>query len=322
MPGEIRCLLEEMLRAAQLPPAVGVESLHGRGFDNEIVVAALGGGRKVVLRRWKRPRPPEAVRAAFLAGQHVPAPAVLATSGEASLQEFVPGVLLGDLIESGNCTPASWRSVGVAFRKVHAVRFPPRVSGSVLPDQVVLMPCDPVEVLHRQAGGAVAGLRRAFPTLATCIDDLHEVIESAGPALRRSKTALGHGDINMWNIVVGPRRTTLIDWDHPRICDPAMEVALLDKHAALFNGEGLHPAFFEGYGRPSREPNTSIHRVVQTLAWAMSVDWQQFQADPGLPLEIRERTSQWLSMLLVYVERLPEHVDRLRALVSPRSPAG
>jgi aminoglycoside phosphotransferase (APT) family kinase protein len=304
-----------MLRAAQLPPAGSVEPLRGRGFDNEIVVAAIGGGRKVVLRRWKEPRPPEAVRAAFLAGQNVPAPAVLATSGEASLQEFVPGVLLGDLIESGDCTPASWRSVGRAFRKVHAVRFPPRVSGSVFPDRIVLMPCDPVEVLHRQVDGALAGLRRAFPALTACLDDLHEIIEAASAALRRAATALGHGDINMWNIIVGSRRATLIDWDHPRVCDPAMEVALLDKHASMFNGEGLHPAFFEGYGRPAREPNTSVHRVVQTLAWAMSADWQEFQTDPGLPPQIKERTSQWLPALLGYVERLPEHVDHLRALV-------
>ncbi len=283
MPRDTRCLLGELLRAAQLPPAGGMESLRGRGFDNEVVVAALGGGRKVVLRRWKQPRPPEAVRAAFLAGHSVPAPAVLATSGEASLQEFVPGVLLGDLIEGGDCTPASWRSVGRAFRKVHAVRFPPGVSGSLLPDRIVLVPCDPVEVLHHQADSALAGLRRAFPALTACIDGLHEVIEAAGPALRGAATALGHGDINMWNIIVGPRRTTLIDWDQPRVCDPAMEVALLDKHASLFNGQGLHPAFFDGYGRPAREPNTSIHRVVQTLAWAMSADWEEFQADPGLP---------------------------------------
>jgi tRNA A-37 threonylcarbamoyl transferase component Bud32 len=305
-----------MLRAAQLAPATCVEILHGRGFDNEVVVATLDGGRKVVFRRWKQPRPPEAVRAAFLAGQNVPAPAILATSDEASLQEFVPGVLLGDLIDSGDCTPATWHSVGIAFRKVHAVRFPPRVSGSVLPDQIVLVPRDPVEVLHRQTDGAHAGLHRAFPALTACIGDLHGVIEAAGAALRRAGTALGHGDINMWNIIVGPRRTTLIDWDHPRICDPAMEVALLDKHASLFNGEGLHPAFFEGYGRPAREPNTSIHRVVQTLAWAMSADWEEFQADPGLPLEIKERTRRWLSVLLEYVELLPEHIDHLRALVS------
>jgi aminoglycoside phosphotransferase (APT) family kinase protein len=309
-----------MLRVAQFPPATGVQTLRGRGFDNEVVVATLGDRRKVVLRRWNQPRPPETARAAFLAGQNVPAPAVLATSDEASLQEFVPGVLLGDLIEGGRCTPAAWRSVGAAFRKVHAVRFAPRVSGSVLPDRIVLVPCDPAEMLRCQVDDALPGLRRVFPALTACIDGFHEVIEAASAALRGAATALGHGD--MWNIIVGPRRTTLIDWDHPRICDPAMEVALLDKHASLFNGEGLHPAFFDGYGRPAREPNTSIHRVVQTLAWAMSSDWEQFQADPGLPLEIKERTSRWLPVLLEYVERLPGHVNRLHALVPPRSAGG
>lgn len=313
---DTRSLLDEMLRTACLPRATAVELLRGRGFDNEVVVATLADSRKVVLRRAKEPRSSEAVRVAFLAGQNVPAPDVLATSNGACLQEFVPGTLLGDLIESRNDTAATWRSVGVAFSEVHAVRFPPGVSGSVHPDRIVLTPSDPVDVLHGQTDEALPRLRRTFPSLTGCVADLHEVIEAAAGPLRRATTALGHGDINMWNIIVGAHRTTLVDWDQPVVCDPAMEIALLDKHASLFNGEGLHPAFFDGYGRPASEPNTSAHRVVQTLAWAMSSDWEEFRLDPDLPAEIKNRTSQWRSSLLAYVEHLPEHIDRLRTVIS------
>lgn len=48
----------------------------------------------------------------------------------------------------------------------------------------------------------------------------------------------------------------------------------------------------------------------------MSSDWEEFWADPDLPTEIKNRASQWQSNLLAYVERLPAHIDRLRAVIS------
>jgi aminoglycoside phosphotransferase (APT) family kinase protein len=114
------------------------------------------------------------------------------------------------------------------------------------------------------------------------------VDRAAGP-LRGAATALGHGDINMWNVIVADDRAWLIDWDEPRVRDPAEEVALLDKHAWLFNGRGLGPAFFDGYGRAPVEPNTSLHRVVQTVRWAASGDWDSFERC-DLSGELRART--------------------------------
>jgi hypothetical protein len=91
-----------------------------------------------------------------------------------------------------------------------------------------------------------------------------------------------------------------------------MEIALLDKHAALFNGYGIDNAFYEGYGREPDEPHTSLHRVIQTMSWAASDDWTSFENYPG---ELRERTQYWLKVLLDYVEQLPTHIQRLHTPV-------
>src|SRR5579883_2503655 len=227
-------VLPRLLREADLPGAVSIRRLSGRGFDNVIHVALLADGRQVVLRQWREPRPPEQGRALFLAAHGVPAPRLLAGTSDAALYEFVPGALLGDLIEAGRDSVATWRAVGLAFRQVHAVRFPPGLAGDVLPDRLVLFPIDPAAQMHGWLEGCVPGLRRLLPEALPWLTALHAIVDRATPALRHAATSLGHGDINMWNIIVADDRAWLIDWDEPRICDPAMEVALLDKHAALF----------------------------------------------------------------------------------------
>jgi hypothetical protein len=37
-----------------------------------------------------------------------------------------------------------------------------------------------------------------------------------------------------------------IDWDLPEVGDPTMEIALLDKHASLFNRHELPPGVLQG----------------------------------------------------------------------------
>ena len=94
-----------------------------------------------------------------------------------------------------------------------------------------------------------------------------------------------------------------------------MEVALLDKHAWLFNGRGLDPAFFAGYGRAPAEPNTSLHRVVQTRALGASWDWDSFER-MAMPDELRARLRCWLTTLLAYVADVSPRIERLRALTA------
>lgn len=306
-------VLAGLLAQAGLPPATGTTPRSGRGFDNEIVVVDLPDGRRVVLRRWSAPRPREHARARLLSDHDLPAPGLLAADDHASLVEFAPGELLGDLIEAGRDTAEAWRLVGVAYRRVHDVTFPTGLAGTVHPDRIELTPVDPVAVLHDQIDGSAPGLRRLLPEYAVHLPALHEAVDAAAGPLRMAPTALGHGDINMWNVLVSPERATLIDWDFPRVADPAMEVALLDKHASLFNGKGMPRAFFDGYG-PSPEPNTALHRVIQTLTWAAGPDWADIEADPHLSPDLKQRARTWLPTLVDYLRDLPRHIQRLRTV--------
>lgn len=307
-------LLAELLHRAELPPAVALSPISGRGFDNEIHRVALSDGREVLLRRYPAKRESERRRADFLKEHDAPAPALLASTSDGSLYEFVQGSLLGDLIEAGRATDKTWRLVGEAFRRVHKIEFPSGLYGEIRPDQVVLQLNDPVVQMHRWIDEALPGFRRRLPAMIEHLPALHELVDRAADALRAAPSALGHGDINMWNIIVTQDRATLIDWDSPIVCDPAMEIALLDKHAWLFNGRGIDPGFFEGYGKPATEPNTSLYRIVHTVNWAGSSDWEEFERS-GLPVEQVERTRQWLGALLAYTENIATHIERLRRLL-------
>ncbi len=307
-------VLAGLLRAAGLPDATTVRQLSGRGFDNEVYVAWLLCGRQVVVRRWRHPREPEQARATFLEAHAAPAPRLLAATCDASLYDFAPGTLLGDLIETGRATPATWRMVGSAYRRVHAIGFPAELVGELQPHQIILRPNDPVAQMHAWIDECVPGFRQRAPGALEHLAALHDIVERAAASLRTQPTALLHGDVNMWNVIVGDDAVSLIDWDYPRVGDPAMEVALLDKHASLFNGRGLHAAFFDGYGHAPVEPNTSLHRVVQTMTWAAGDDWSAFDQQE-FPAELHKRTRAWLKELLAYVAQLPAHVERLRMLV-------
>lgn len=311
-----RDVLNELLALANLSPAVSLTRQTGRGFDNEVSTVSLADGRRVVLRCFRQPRKAEWPRARFLAQHDLPAPGMLAATEHGSLIEFIDGTLLGDLIESGQDTAGVWLLVGEAYRRVHAVGFPAGLAGEELaPDRFLLTPVDPVEQLHRQIEDARPGLQQLLPDCVTYLPDLHKVVQDAAPALRAAPAAFGHGDINMWNVLITSEQAMLIDWDSPRVADPALEVALLDKHASLFNNTGLSDAFFIGYGQSPAEPNTSLQRLVQTLDWATSSDWAEFDTDPTLPAELVHRARGWLPILLAYLRELPGHLERLRTLI-------
>ncbi len=189
--------LSQLLAIARLPNAVSATPLTGRGFDNTVHHVTLADGRHVILRRFREPRAPEHPQARFLMDHAVPALAFLAGNDWASLHAFVPGVLLGDLIETDTVTPAHWRAVGRAFRTTHDVRFPSLLTGEIAPDGIVLRPHDPVMQIHGWIDDAQPGLQKRFPALIEQIPALHEIVDRAAVPLRTAGTALGHGDLNM-----------------------------------------------------------------------------------------------------------------------------
>ena len=309
-------LLSRLLSDAGLPEAVRVERLEVQGLDNEIHVVWLPDGRRVVLRRPQGPRELDAARAHFLEARGVPAPRQLAESTEGALYEVAPGEVLGDLLEQGRCTDEIWRWVGAAYRRVHDVRFPVGLAGRFGPRELVLHAEDPAARMHAALESRAGVLHGRAPEAVGHFPALHAVINRAASSLRAAETSLLHGDVNMWNIVVDERggKAWLVDWDCPEVGASAVEVALLDKHAWLCDGRGLGAAFFEGYGRPRLEPNVSVYRVVETVLWAGSGDWESFER-MSMPVVVRQRLRRWLETLVAYARRLPEHIERLNAVV-------
>lgn len=306
-------LLGDLLWAAGLPAAVSVQPLGRGGADHEGLAARLADGRQVLLRRRPARGEPEHPRARFLEAHALPAPRLLAGNGEASLHEFTPGAPLGQLIEAGQATPALWEQVGAAFRRIHAVGFPAGLEGALLPDQIVLRPCDPVADLHASLEAAIPGLARRAPQALEHLPALHELLDRAEAPLRAAPTALLYGDVRLDSIMIDGRATVLLDWSQALVGDPARELALLDDHALLGNGRGLDPAFFRGYGRPAPQPNTALQRAVQRCVWVASDDWDSACADQ--PPEQRALAQRRLQTLLAGLAQLPAQIEHLHTLV-------
>ncbi|MGI8486763.1 MAG: phosphotransferase [Thermomicrobiales bacterium] len=274
-------ILKRLLADAGLPESPReIRPLTGRGFENGIFVVTPAGRDDVIFRLRPEGAAEDAGRVAFLAAYDLPIPRVLAMEGRGALHEFIHGRVIGDAIESGEMTGQMWRHVGEAFRKVHAVRFPDRLAGMVGPNEIVLHPCDPV-------AGVQASIERALPRLRLMAFDgavkgsferLHGMVEMLDVAIRRAPVSLVHDDVNMWNIIVDAERAVIIDWDYPAVKSSLREIALLDKHAWLFNGlgrVGLPEDFCMGYGEVDL-PVVELYRVLETVVWAVSDDWATF----------------------------------------------
>ena len=220
----------------------------------------------------------------------MPAPAVLV--------DYVPGEMLSELVKTGRCTEAGWRSVGDAFRRLHAVRFPSGLTGRYEKGQIVLTPHDPVAALH--ADLAAADLATVLPEATKYVPRLHALIDSEADQLRRTPTSLLHADVNAANIIVSTDRTVLIDWGHPLIGDPRGEIAALDEHVYLAGGGELPEAFFTAYGVSRAKLRLPVHRLTGTIGWLTSEDRDEWAAD--LTPELAVRTAGWRTALLRYLQ--------------------
>jgi Ser/Thr protein kinase RdoA (MazF antagonist) len=141
----------------------------------------------------------------------MPAPHLLAATNEATLHEFAPGVLLGDLIAADRALPEIWYKIGQAFGRIHSLTFPTGLTGKVLPNSIRLRPTDPVEQMHGWIDKSVSGLRLLAPKALVYLPELHRLVDHAAPSLRSAPSSLLHGDINMWNIIVNNHGAVLID---------------------------------------------------------------------------------------------------------------
>ena len=295
MPSSI-ALLHELVAAAGLPDVASYRAVTGHGFNNEILHATLVDSREVVLRRLQdASRPLPLGRALFLAHHDVPAPALLGGDESASLYEYVPGEMLSALVAEDRMTDDAWRSVGTAFRRVHAVRFPGGLAGGFGPDELILNLTDPVHDLHAVLDSAEPCLKANLPFVLPHLPRLHAVIDDHAGQLRATPTALAHGDVNPTNVIIGSTRTTLIDWDEPRVADPARELAELDERMHLINGSAVPAAFFETYG--PCPPNLAIHRLTSPIRWFGHGPFAGWEIDPGLGATQKAQVTGWRNSL-------------------------
>lgn len=241
----------ELFRLAALTSPVTETVLTDRGFDNVVRLFQIAGGRTVVSRTGRSFGDAAIRRNRLLIERGVPTPAILAATERSALFDFAPGTLLGDLIDTQVCGSEAWRAVGAAYRRVHSVDADVDVISALGVDVPTI---DPVERAHADVEGSRTGIERRLPEAIRYLPALHALIDVAAHSLRSAPVRLLHGDVNMWNVLVDGHDAWIIDWDDPAIGDPAMEIALLDKHASLFDGVGLDAAFFEGYGQSCVEP--------------------------------------------------------------------
>ena len=203
-----------------LETAVRVEPLEGEGLTNVLHLVTLADGRKAVLRQPKVARDlPKFV---------VPgAPEVLAHNGRGDvLVEYVEGATLAEALPVSD---EVWRSIGLAFRKIHRV-------------------------------------------------------------------GLLHNDVNLYNIIVGGGRATLIDWDNPGQGNPLDELAAFEEHLYL-HGTVLPQAFWAGYGH-TPDPNLlRVHRIAGCIGWLASEDWREWEDDGALPERKKTMVRNWRRLL-------------------------
>ncbi|GAB3833438.1 phosphotransferase [Kribbella italica] len=256
MPGT-EALLHQLVADAGLPPVTTATPLTGHGFDHEILHAVLDDGQEVVLRH-RAGTPPLDQLTEFLRAHNIPTPALLAATNDATLHAFAPGEMLLTLIDHNRMTDTTWHSVGTTFRQLHAVRFPKALTGAFGNGTFDLHFTDPVRTQHKLLDEA------ALDLVSDHLPRLHATIDQYADQLRATPTALLHRDVYPANVIVGPDRTLLIDWDSPQVGDPGIEIAALEEHVYLLGAE-VPPAFYSAYG--PRPATTALHRLTGAIGW-------------------------------------------------------
>jgi hypothetical protein len=317
-------LVHQLVTAAGLPPVATTTPLTGHGFDHEILHAVLTDGREVVLRHRVAPdakpstarpanepstandsspttpapdpsaAPAQALfrRSEFLAAHAVPAPALLAATTDATLYEYAPGDMLLTLVEQHRATDDTWHSVGTAFRRLHAIRFPKRLTGVFGNGTFDLRFTDPVRTQHNLVD------QTSLDLAADHRPELHALIDYYADDLRETPTALLHRDVYPANVIVGPDSTTLIDWDSPEVGDPGIEIAALEEHIHLL-GADIPPAFYASYG--DRPKTTTLHRLTGAIGWLGSGHLDDWATDTH-DLDRSSKAKRWKSGLQTYLQ--------------------
>ncbi|MGW4213149.1 lipopolysaccharide core heptose(II) kinase RfaY [Lentzea sp. NPDC004789] len=153
------------------------------------------------------------------------------------------------------------------------------------------------EVLAHNGRGDVLVEYVEGETLADALPVSDEVWRSIGAAFRKiHRVGLLHNDVNLYNIIVGNGRATLIDWDNPGQGNPLDELAAFEEHLYL-HGTSLPPAFWTGYGSTPDLNLLRTHRIAGCIGWLASADWREWEDDRTLRPELLDRVRNWRELL-------------------------
>ncbi|KJK48550.1 hypothetical protein UK23_16855 [Lentzea aerocolonigenes] len=139
--------------------------------------------------------------------------------------------------------------------------------------------------------------RTLADVLADALPVSDEVWRSIGDAFRKiHRVGLLHNDVNLYNIIVGDGRATLIDWDNPGQGNPLDELAAFEEHLYL-HGTSLPQAFWLGYGSTPDSGLLRTHRIAGCIGWLASEDWREWEDDRTLRPELLARVRNWRKLL-------------------------
>lgn len=239
----------------------------------------------------------------------VPAPVVLASiandQGIALLQTWLPGIPLAQaLVQLGASERARvWHSVGEVLHRIHSIVQP--VAGEIVADQVQPFPGGWNNWLLDEVTDDVSWLESRLGSVRTNSAQLDQVVAAAKQCLEGAPVRLIHNDVLPQNILVGPgpegwRCSGWLDWEFARAGDPHWDLATLDFRPAGQVAE----TFYQGYGGLPAEPQASIYELL-AATWRTRAELEQGSSWSWPPQQAR----------LAYLHRLPEHIDRLAALL-------
>jgi hypothetical protein len=138
-------------------------------------------------------------------------------------------------------------------------------------------------------------------TLADALPVSEEVWLSIGQAFRKiHRVGLLHNDVNLYNIIVGDGRATLIDWDNPGQGNPLDELAAFEEHLYL-HGAALPRAFWTGYGSMPDPALLRVHRIAGCIGWLASEDWREWEDDDTLPERKKTMVRNWRELLAAWL---------------------
>jgi hypothetical protein len=233
-----------------------------------------------------------------------------ANDAGAVLVDYVPGVTLAALAGRGELSDREWHMVGVAYRRIHAVRFPAPLRGPFGPQGLELRPEDPVDLLHGKVDAAEPAVRSQRPALLPSLSRLRKRIDAQADELRREVPCLAHTDANFHNIIVSGDQATLIDWDNPAVRYPLEELEALEEHAYLNGVAELPTSFFAGYGRYVSRPLLRLHRIAGCLGTLGSTEWSGLADDNRYPLDQQAMIRRWNEQLRDWIYRIEDHLDQ------------